>query len=85
MLYSYCYISTITNTTALTQLCRAIGLELSQTMGGSAGVLLAIFFSAVDDSLSGGQPHTQALTAGLARVARGGRCSPWPQNHDRCL
>jgi dihydroxyacetone kinase len=26
-----------------TQLYRAIGLELSQTMGGSSGVLLAIF------------------------------------------
>ena len=29
-----------------TQLYRAIGLELSQTMGGSSGVLLAIFFAA---------------------------------------
>ena len=52
----------------LTQLYRAIGLELSQTMGGSSGVLLAIFFSAVGDALSSGQPHVQALEAGLARV-----------------
>lgn len=52
----------------LTQLYRAIGLELSQTMGGSSGVLLAIFFSAVGDALSSGQPHVQALAAGLARV-----------------
>ncbi len=52
----------------LTQLYRAIGLELSQTMGGSSGVLLAIFFSAVGDALSSGQPHVQALEAGLLRV-----------------
>ena len=52
----------------LTQLYRAIGLELSQTMGGSSGVLLAIFFSAVGDALSSGQRHAQALAAGLERV-----------------
>lgn len=52
----------------LTQLYRAIGLELSQTMGGSSGVLLAIFFSAVGDAASSGQPNVQALTAGMARV-----------------
>jgi ATP-dependent dihydroxyacetone kinase len=52
----------------LTQLYRAIGLELSQTMGGSSGVLLAIFFTAVGDAASSGQPNVQALTAGLARV-----------------
>jgi len=52
----------------LTQLYRAIGLELSQTMGGSSGVLLAIFFSAVGDAASGGQTNVQALKAGLARV-----------------
>ena len=52
----------------LTQLYRAIGLELSQTMGGSSGVLLAIFFSAVGDAASSGQPNVHALTAGLARV-----------------
>jgi len=52
----------------LTQLYRAIGLELSQTMGGSSGVLLAIFFSAVGDAASSGQPNVQALKAGLARV-----------------
>ncbi len=45
----------------LTQLYRAIGLELSQTMGGSSGVLLAIFFSAVGDAASGGQTNVQAL------------------------
>jgi len=51
-----------------TQLYRAIGLELSQTMGGSSGVLLAIFFSAVGDAASSGLPHVEALKAGLVRV-----------------
>lgn len=58
-----------------TQLYRAIGLELSQTMGGSSGVLLAIFFSAVGDALSSGIPHTNALKAGLARVQEVGGAS----------
>ena len=52
----------------LTQLYRAIGLELSQAMGGSSGVLLAIFFSAVGDAASSGQSNVQALKSGLARV-----------------
>ncbi|MEA3545631.1 MAG: dihydroxyacetone kinase subunit DhaK [Thermodesulfobacteriota bacterium] len=52
----------------LTQLYRAIGLELSQTMGGSSGVLLAILFSAVGDAASSGQSNVQALQSGLIRV-----------------
>ena len=51
-----------------TQLYRAIGLELSQTMGGSSGVLLAIFFAATGDGASSGLPMRQALKAGLARM-----------------
>ena len=51
-----------------TQLYRAIGLELSQTMGGSSGVLLAIFFSATGDAASSGLSHVEALKAGLTRV-----------------
>lgn len=51
-----------------TQLCRAIGLELSQTMGGSSGVLLAIFFAAAGDAASAGTSLTGALAAGLARM-----------------
>ncbi len=51
-----------------TQLYRAIGLELSQTMGGSSGVLLAIFFSATGDASSLGLPYSEALKVGLARV-----------------
>lgn len=51
-----------------TQLYRAIGLELSQTMGGSSGVLLAIFFAAAGDGASSGLPMPAALKAGLARM-----------------
>jgi len=51
-----------------TQLCRAIGLELSQTMGGSSGVLLAIFFAAAGDGASSGLPMRKALKAGLDRM-----------------
>lgn len=52
----------------LTQLYRAIGLELSQTMGGSSGVLLAIFFSAVGDAASSGKSMNDALKSGMKRV-----------------
>ena len=51
-----------------TQLCRAIGQELSQTMGGSSGVLLAIFFAAAGDGASSGLPMREALKAGLSRM-----------------
>lgn len=51
-----------------TQLYRAIGLELSQTMGGSSGVLLAIFFAATGDGASSGLPMRDAFKAGLARM-----------------
>ncbi len=59
-----------------TQLYRAIGLELSQTMGGSSGVLLAIFFSAVGDAASSGVSHVEALKAGLKRVQEVGGARP---------
>lgn len=51
-----------------TQLYRAIGQELSQTMGGSSGVLLAIFFTATGDGASSGLPMREALKAGLTRM-----------------
>ncbi|WP_419914126.1 dihydroxyacetone kinase subunit DhaK [Hoeflea sp.] len=51
-----------------TQLYRAIGQELSETMGGSSGVLLAIFFAAAGDAASSGLSMTEALKAGLARM-----------------
>ncbi len=51
-----------------TQLYRAIGLELSQTMDGSSGVLLAIFFAAAGDAASSGLTMRDSLRAGLERM-----------------
>lgn len=59
-----------------TQLYRAIGLELSQTMGGSSGVLLAIFFAAAGDASSSGLPMRDALIAGLDRMREIGGANP---------
>ncbi len=58
------------------QLYRAIGLELSQTMGGSFGVLLAIFFAAAGDAASSGLPMPEALQAGLRRIQEIGGARP---------
>ncbi|NUB45525.1 dihydroxyacetone kinase subunit DhaK [Fertoebacter nigrum] len=60
----------------LTQLYRAIGVELSQTMGGSSGVLLAIFFTAAGDASASGHDLAGSLAAGLARVRQVGGASP---------
>ncbi len=56
----------------LTQLFPALGNELSQTMGGSSGVILAIFFNAAGDACAGGAPVPRALMDGLARVCEVG-------------
>lgn len=60
----------------ITQLYRAIGLELSQTMGGSSGVLLAIFFAAAGDASASGENTIGALKAGLNRVQEVGGAGP---------
>ncbi|MFN7222467.1 MAG: dihydroxyacetone kinase subunit DhaK [Paracoccaceae bacterium] len=59
-----------------TQLFRAIGAELSQTMGGSSGVLLAIFFTAAGDASASGKNWIGALSAGLDRVMQVGGAQP---------
>lgn len=59
-----------------TQLYRAIGLELSQTMGGSSGVLLAIFFAAAGDASAGGATAIEAMRAGLDRIQQVGGARP---------
>ncbi|MEO1308668.1 MAG: DAK2 domain-containing protein, partial [Pseudomonadota bacterium] len=59
-----------------TQLYRAIGLELSQTMGGSSGVLLAIFFAAAGDASAAGMDEIGALKAGLDRIQQVGGARP---------
>lgn len=57
------------------QLYRAIGLELSRTMGGSSGVLIAIFFTAAGDASANGQDTVDALKAGLERLQQVGGAS----------
>lgn len=49
-------------------LMRALGNELSQTMGGSSGVLLAIFFAAAGEAAESGASSVDALKSGLDRV-----------------
>jgi dihydroxyacetone kinase len=60
----------------ITQAYRAIGNELSQTMGGSSGVLLAIFFAAAGDASASGKGWIAALQVGLARVMQVGGAEP---------
>lgn len=60
----------------ITQLYRAIGLELSQTMGGSSGVLLAIFFAAAGDASASGEDTIGSLKAGLDRIQEVGGAGP---------
>jgi dihydroxyacetone kinase len=57
-------------------LCRAIGLELSQTVGGSSGVLLAILFAAAGEAAAAGVPMEGALKAGLRRMQEIGGARP---------
>ena len=56
----------------LTQLFPALGNELSQTMGGSSGVILAIYFNAAGDACANGAPVPKALVEGLERVSEVG-------------
>jgi len=58
-----------------TQLFRAVSNELSQTMGGSSGVILAIFFGATGDACANGKPTAKALLTGLARISEVGGAS----------
>ncbi|MEL6518690.1 MAG: dihydroxyacetone kinase subunit DhaK [Pseudomonadota bacterium] len=56
----------------LTQLFPALGNELSQTMGGSSGVILAIYFNAAGDACANGASVQKALVDGLKRVSQVG-------------
>ncbi|UWR23327.1 dihydroxyacetone kinase subunit DhaK [Sulfitobacter sp. S190] len=58
-----------------TQLFRALSTELSQTMGGSSGVILAIFFGATGDACANGKSTPKALLAGLERIGQVGGAS----------
>lgn len=59
----------------LTQLFPALGDELSQTMGGSSGVILAIYFNAAGDACANGASVQKALVDGLDRVSQVGGAS----------
>ncbi|MEO0918695.1 MAG: DAK2 domain-containing protein, partial [Pseudomonadota bacterium] len=59
----------------LTQLFPALGNELSQTMGGSSGVILAIYFNAAGDACANGASVQRALVDGLTRVSQVGGAS----------
>ena len=52
----------------ITQLYHAISQELSTAMGGSSGVLLAIFFAAAGDASASGGEINNSLEAGLKRI-----------------
>ncbi|WP_170603611.1 dihydroxyacetone kinase subunit DhaK [Ruegeria arenilitoris] len=56
----------------LTQFFPALGNELSQTMGGSSGVILAIYFNAAGDACARGASVQKALKEGLKRVSEVG-------------
>jgi dihydroxyacetone kinase len=57
------------------QLFRALSQELSQTMGGSSGVILGIFFGASGDACANGKTVPIALLAGLERICQVGGAS----------
>jgi len=59
-----------------TQLYSAIGQELSQAMGGSSGVLLAIFFAAAGEASAAGKDPIGALKSGLDRIQQVGGAGP---------
>ncbi|MEL7343591.1 MAG: dihydroxyacetone kinase subunit DhaK [Pseudomonadota bacterium] len=59
----------------LTQLFPALGNALSQTMGGSSGVILAIYFNAAGDACANGASVQKALVDGLNRVSQVGGAS----------
>lgn len=60
----------------LPALLRAISGELSTSMGGSSGVLLAIFFAAAGEAAESGAELPAALQAGLDRMMAVGGAKP---------
>ncbi len=58
------------------QFLAAVSDTMTRTMGGSSGVLLAIFFAAASQAASSGKPWPAALKAGLARMMEYGGANP---------
>ena len=57
-------------------LCQGISMQLSKSMGGSSGVLLAIFFAAAADAHKAGADVVAALQQALERVSEVGGAVP---------
>jgi len=57
-------------------LFKALGQELGQTIGGSSGILLGIFFSAAGTAAENGQDLSGALSLGLLRMQEVGGAHP---------
>jgi ATP-dependent dihydroxyacetone kinase len=60
----------------LDQFFSATSQALTRTMGGSSGVLLAIFFSAASQAAAGGASWQKALSAGLEKMMAYGGAKP---------
>ena len=58
------------------QLCLSIAQKLGESMGGSSGVLMSIFFSATATALSAGSPPVKALQMGLGDMMEIGGAKP---------
>ena len=58
------------------QFFSAVSDAMTRTMGGSSGVLLAIFFAAASLASAAGKPWNEALKAGLARMMEYGGAKP---------
>ncbi len=58
------------------QFFASVSDAMSRGMGGSSGVLLAIFFAAASQAASMGKPWPSALKAGLARMMEYGGANP---------
>lgn len=59
-----------------TLLFQALGDQLTSTMGGSSGVLLAILFSAAADASRSGKNRLESLSAGLQKMQDYGGAAP---------
>ena len=60
----------------LGQLCLSISQKLEESMGGSSGVLMSIFFSATAKALSSAMPPIKALQMGLGEMMEIGGAKP---------
>ncbi|MEE7455760.1 dihydroxyacetone kinase [Methylorubrum populi] len=57
-------------------LCRALGERLGRAAGGTSGVLLSIFFSALGSALGDGADWAKACAAGVQRLRDAGGAGP---------